>query len=1089
MTAPIANLRTIAGRGGGKGGGSGGGGGGIEAPNSLKSKQIARIVDLISEGPIRGVMSLQNVWFDGVPLQNSDGSLNVTSLEVAQVTGMPAQPVIKGFAQQQAETAVGVLLKSGIRLVRSIVDPNVDRCRITVSVPALQWTNKNTGDVHGTTVDFEIHVQSNGGGWQKLGRHQIAGKTNTRYQRAIVFTLPGSGPWDIGLVRQDADSTTLELQNDLYWDSFTAIIDARVNYTLSACFGIIVDAEQFQTIPKRTYLVDGLYVVIPSNYNPFTRVFTGVWDGTWAYNWTNNPAFIFFDLIRNNRYGVGDFIAHDDVDKWALYKIAQWCDGLVPNGRGGSEPRFICNTVISSQQEAFDLINSLAAVFRGFAYWAGGMMVPVADMPADPVGQYTNANVVDGTFNYAGADIRARHTMAQVRWNDPDNLGEPRVTIVEDQQAISRYGIQKTDVIAIGCTSESQAVRTGRWTLFTEINEAETVTFSTGLDTAWARPGDIIQIADINIAGKRRGGRVAAGSTASIVNFDAPVEGFTPGLSVYLSCIIGEGIIETRQGGSLSLTSMQVSPPFSAAPLPDTVFVVASSDLEPTLWRAITVREPETGIFEITALKHHPGKWDYIENNIVLTTPDISNIGAVPPVTGLNAMDYLVALSSVSIGVRMLISWQSLAPHYEVAFRPVNGNWTRIRTDQTALDIEAVEGQYQIQVTPINALGRRGTTVAIAYTVIGRTALPADPRNFRIQSVQGVAMFQWAPATDLDVIIGGSFEMRFSPRTTGVTWASANTVLTSIPGTATSVELPYRSGTYLLRTRDIIGLFSRNAAAIVTTGPDTAYRPFYRICEQPEWLGGRLNVEIRQPQNWLVLGVTGGVWDDQTEALQPGGMDAWPDVDILPIGPSGQAEGLGTYTFDKRIDMGGVFPVRLTVDMLAFPYIEADLFVDERPGNVDDWQDWDNASEDGAGMVTIRVRQTDDDPALTSARWTEWTQFISGEYTGRAFEFQAMLNAPPGQNVAIEELCILADISAKQDSGADVPWLPSKMHIDFDVKFYLVPSISIAIQEGVVGDTFRITNKTREGFDLELFNGAGAIITAARTFDWIAAGF
>jgi hypothetical protein len=1062
-----------------------------DTANSLRSRQIARILDVISEGAIVGLVNGgQSVFLDGVPLVNANGSLNFSGFNAVPLHGTANQPIINGFAASQAEQVVGVQVKVATGPVtRSILDGNTDRCRLTVSVPALQNVNTKTGDVAGSSVIFDIHLQSNGGGYVLVQRHTITGKTATKYQRSITFPLTGSPPWDVRVTRVTPDNTHTDISNDLFWDSYTTIIDARVNYTLTAVVGVTIDSAQFSSIPKRTYEVNGLYVLIPSNYDPVSRTYAGIWDGNFVLDFTNNPAWVFFDLVQKGRYGLGDFITLAQIDKWALYLISQWCDGRVPDGRGGTEPRFVCNAVINTQQEAFDLVNALASVFRGQAYWAGGMMVPIADKPADSVGTYTNANVLDGVFNYAGADVKARHNMVRVSWSDPGNLGESRITVVEDQDAISRFGIQPIDLVAVGCTSEGQAIRTGKWQLFVENYEAEKVSFRTGLATAWARPGDVITIADQNITGPRRGGRVGTGSTNDTIWFDAPVE-VTPGHSYQLFCIVGEGVVQMRQTdnmppGTTSVNGMTVNEPFTSIPQPDTIWVISEpAGLELTLWRTIAVREAEPGVYEIEALRQYPGKWDYIEKNIALQIPDITNIGTVPSVTGLKATDYLVALSAISVGVRMLISWISTAPLFEVSYRPVNGNWTIVRTDQTALDVPAAEGQYDIWVTPINTLGRRGVTARITYTVIGRSAPPADPRNFRIQVVSGVALFQWAPATDLDVIIGGSFEMRYSPRTSGATWTSSNTVLTSIPGSATTAELPYRPGTYLLRTRDITGLFSLNAAVIVSTGPDTEYRPYYSICEQPDWLGSKVNTEIRLPQQWLVLGTTGGLWDDQ-----PDPVDSWPTVDILPYGPAGPAEGTGTYNFDKRIDMGGVFPVRLTVDMLAFPFSADDIFIDDRPGTVDEWQDWDNQDDNLTGMVTVRVRQTDDDPASPAAQWTQWKTFIGGEYIGRGFEFQAYLAAPPGQNVAVEELCILADISAKHDDGADIVWVPNKMHITYNIKFLLVPAITIAIQEGVVNDTFRITAKTREGFDLELVAGSGAIITAARTFDWTAAGY
>lgn len=1048
----------IAGQGGGGGKRGRGGGGGSEAPNSLRSKQVARLIDLLSEGPIVGpVDGAKSVYFDGVQLVSDDGTPNFEDWQVAGNAGMPDQPVLPGFAAQQAETAVSLIVKKATPLTRTIVDPNTDRARITVSVPALQKQNTSTGDIKGTKVVFNVLLQSNGGGYALVTQHTIEGKTNTRYQRALTFPLVGSPPWDIRVQRVTDDSTLNTLQNDLYWDSYTSIIDAKVNYTLSAVIGVTIDAEQFQAIPKRAYDIKGLIISVPSNYDPEARTYSGTWDGTFKQAWTNNPAWVLYDIVVQNRYGIGDFIDASEVDKWGLYRIAQWCDQLVDNGRGGTEPRFTCNIQIMNRAEAFDLLATIASTFRGFTYWAGGQMVAVADMPSDPVAVYTNANVIDGVFNYHGADIRARHNVYSISWQDQALLGETRISLVEGEpESISRYGLQKNDMLAAGCTSESLAIRTGKWGIYTDTYEGETVDFVAGLYAAWARPGDIVAVADINVGGERRGGRVVAATTTTLT-LDAPV--YLNSIQSYaVSVVMPDGKVFTTYttGANAEATVITVSVPFPTAPDAGTIWVISSSDLEATLWRVLTAKQTEADRYEMTAVIHHPDKWDYIERNLPLSTPDITNIGGIPDLNNLNAIDYLVALSSISIGVRMLISWTSTAPSFEVAYRPVNGNWIRTRVDQTAHDVPVEEGQYEIWVTPINLIGRRGTTTKMIYEVVGKSAPPANVENFRIQVVNEVAMFQWAPATDLDVIIGGSFEIRYSPRLSGVSWASSNTQLASIPGTATSVEMPYRPGTYLIRARDIAGYMSPQAAVISSELPSKA-KQFVRICESPDWPGTKSNISVQMPQEWLVL-------TDETA-------------------------GIGTYTFANEIDMGAIFPVTLVLDMLAFPFYENDVFIDSRPGLVDDWQDWDSSQDDGRGAVVVQVRQTDDDPDAPAAVWGAWHNFQAGEYRGRGFQFRALLSAPPGQNVAVETLCIIADVSAKIDQGNDVVWVPNKQRINFTVKFIYTPAISIAVQQGLSTETFRVTNKSNTGFDLELLTSTGTPVTASRTFDWIASGY
>jgi predicted phage tail protein len=1012
----------------------------------------------LSEGPIVGpVNGAKSVYFDGVQLVSDDGTPNFEDWSVAGNAGWPDQPVLSGFAAQQAETAVGLQVKKATPLTRTIVDPNADRARVTVSVPALQVQNTSTGNITGSSVVFNVLLQSNGGGYALVTQHTISGKTNTRYQRALTFPLVGNPPWDIRIQRVTDDSTLNTVQNDLYWDSYTSIIDAKVNYTLSAVIGVTIDAEQFQAIPKRAYDIEGLIISVPSNYDPRARTYTGTWDGTFAQEWTNNPAWVLYDLVVQNRYGIGDFIDASEVDKWALYRIAQWCDQNVSDGKGGVEPRFTCNIQISTQVEAFDLLATIAGIFRGFTYWAGGQMIAVADMPSDAVAIYNNSNVLEGTFNYHGADIRARHNYYRVSWQDQTLLGETRISPVEGEpEAISRYGLQPQDIAAAGCTSESQAIRTGKWGIYTDTYEGETVDFVVGLDGAWSRPGDVIRVADINIGGQRRGGRLVAATTTKLT-LDEPFQ-MVSGVNYNVSVVMPSGLVESRYVNPTvgKQSNLTVTVPFSVAPLPDSWWVVTSSDLEATWWRVLSAKMTDNDRYEMTAMTHRPDKWDYIEKNIALSEPDITNIGGIADITNLNAKDYLVALSPISIGVRMLISWTSSAPSFEVAYRPQNGNWIRARVDQSAHDVAVEDGFYDIWVTPINLMGRRGITLKTTYEVIGKSAPPANVQNFRIQVVGDVAMFQWAPAADIDVIIGGSFEIRYSPRTSGASWISSNPALTSIPGTATSVELPYRPGTYLIRARDIGGIFSPQAA-LVTSEITTTAKQFIRICESPTWPGVKTNVQVQMPQEWLII--------------------------------TNEEAGLGTYLFANEIDMGGVFPVILSVDMLAFPFYENDIYIDQRPGLVDDWQDWDSSQDDGRGMVTVQVRQTDNDPASGSAVWGPWANLVAGEYRGRGFEFRALLSAPSGQNVAIEQLCVIADVSAKLEEGANIVWVPNKQRINFTVKFFYTPAISIAVQSGATGDQFRITNKSRTGFDIELLNSANAPITAARTFDWIASGY
>ena len=1059
--------------------------------DDLSSRQLARLIDVISEGQIGGVVDgLKGVFLDGVAVQAPNNALNFDNVDFQYRTGTASQSIIPGFAAQRTEQSVGVELKYLDNVTRTILNADVDRVSVTLSVQALTESD-DEGNVYGAHVDFRIGVRDDAGVFSEIGEWTIAGKTTSHYQHSYAFNLPTDRPkpWSVIVTRTKPDNTDPKLVDNLYWETYTEIISDRVNYAHTAVVGMEFDAEQFQTIPKRTYLVDGIRCLIPDNYDPVDGTYSGVWSGAFAASraTTSNPAWIFYDIVISNRYGLGRFVPAALIDKWAIYAIGQWCDGRVPDGSGGQQRRFTCNIQIMNQQEAFDLLAEIASIFRGFSYWAGGMLVPVTDKPEDADNQFTDADVIDGVFNYSGGDVRARHTMAAVAWSDPELLGQGRISVVEDQDAISRFGVQQIDLVASGCTSEGQALRAGKWAMFTELYEAETINFSTGLKGAWVAPGSIFRVMDSNIAGKRFGGRITGiGIDDQHIVCDVRPPMVADHLYT-LFCVVSEGAVQKRDAFlSTHAHTIFVTEPYAVPPPADSIFILADpGELEPTLWRATSVRQSDTGTYEIAGVRHYPDKWAYIERNLALTIPDISDIHLRPfAVTNLKVIESLVQMSPISVGVVATLSWTSTAPSFEVSWRRVNGNWQYRRTDQRAIDLPVSEGRWQFRVVPISTLGIKGPAAMITKDIIGRFAPPAEPKQFRVKISDGVALFEWLPATELDVIIGGHFTLRHSSRTQGATWAAAQVVVPSIPGTATTVEAVYRVGTWFLRTFDSVGTPSNKVATIISLQPDGRYNQFARICENPDFLGDRFYTEVLAPQQWLVLGQTGGIWDDQMAD-----MDSWPDVDLLVEGAPETPQGAprhGWYHFDQRIDAGGVFTVRLSADILAFPYQEGSDFIDDRLNNCDEWNDWDDVTADLGGQVQLYIRTTNDDPASPNAAWGSWQVFSPIEYTARGFEFRADLFAPAGQNIGIEELCVIADLRMKMDSAEDVAYPAAITHVTFKVKFYMVPAVVVTVQNALATDTIQVTGKTRDGFNMNITN-AGAQVT--RTFDWQARGF
>lgn len=731
-------MRQIQGAGGG--GGKDGGGGGrspIESPDSLRSRQYARVVDLVSEGEIVGLVNgLKSVYLNDTPVQNPDGSFNFSGVTMVSRVGTQSQDYIPGFASVEAETAVSVPVEAAAPVVRSISNANANAVRVTVSVPQLSAQNTSNGDLGGTSVSIAIDVQTAGGGYVNKITDTISGKTTSRYQRAYRIDLTGSGPWDVRVRRLTPDSTSSALNNATNWDSYTEIVDAKLRYPNSALVAMAVDAERFNSIPKRGYEIKGLLVRIPNNYNPATRTYAGIWDGTFTTAWTDNPAWHFYDLVTNDRYGLGNFIDASQVDKWALYEIAQHCDELVPDGFGGMEPRFTCTLYLQSREEAFKVINDMAAIFCGMAFWGTGSIIPAQDAPSEPVKLFSNANVVPSAegmyFNYAGSSIKTRHTVALVSWNDPADRYKQKIEYVEDLAGIALYGIVQTEVVALGCTSRGQAHRYGRRILYTERMETETISFRAGLDGLDLAPGDVFQTTDPVRAGVRLGGRLIS-ATANTLTLDAAVT--IDGAATYtLWAVLPNGAVESRAvvTGAGTTSTLSVSPDFSAAPQAMAMWVLAASNLAPEMWRAISISEAEGGtIAEISALKYSPNKYLEIEQGIVLEalpTSSLSTTQAAP--TGLVISEDLYLIASSVIGVRITASWQGSAARYEMQYRIQGGNWITLPETATSLDIQPVEpGIYEFSLTAISALGVRSAPVETTREIFGKTA-PPPPFDF-----------------------------------------------------------------------------------------------------------------------------------------------------------------------------------------------------------------------------------------------------------------------------------------------------------------------------------------------------------------------
>jgi predicted phage tail protein len=1048
-----------------------------EAPDSLRSRAYLRIMDLISEGEIEGLVDGdRSVFLDETPLANADGSFNFAGVIYNGRTGTQDQEYIEGFSDVENEVEVSVEIRADVPVVRQITDPNVNRLRVRISIPALTTTSSGTGDIAGGSVEVAVDVQESGGSYVERAVRTVTGKASGQYQFELEVALTGDGPWNVRVRRNTPDSVSSLAQNKTYLAAITEIVDAKLRYPNSAVIGIRLDSQQFQSVPTRYYDVRGIKVQIPSNYNPATRAYTGAWDGTFSVAWSDNPAWVFYDLLTNARYGLGGYLAEDQIDKWALYTIARYCDELVPDGFGGSEPRFTCNLCIADAAEAYQVMQNLASVFRGMLYWSAGAVTATQDSPQDAAALFTRANVENGIFTYQGASAKARHSVALVTWNDPADFYRQKVEYVEDQEAIARFGIQQTNIVAFGCTSRAQAHRLGKWLLYTEQNESESVTFVTGLEGVAGRPGQIIKLADPTRAGQRMAGRIRSASS-SVVRVDQDLVGAISGS--LLSVMLANGSVEERTVIGSSGRAITVQPPFTSAPNAQSVWMLASSEIEPQTFRVIGVKEEGEGRYTVSAIRHDPGKFAFIEDGIALEAKSYSALKQAPSSPSSLLVTESLYQSTTEVKAKASVSWERVdhAASYIVRYRFDNNNFVEFPetqfTEQEILDVQP--GTYTIQVTAINAIGKRSVPTEITQSLLGKTAPPSDVQLFSMIPNQGHAYLTWAKASDLDVLVGGQVRIRFTPRTTGQAWSDAVDIIPAVAGSATSAIAPLLAGTYMAKFLDSSGVYSESEALIVTTIPEAlALNVVQTLTESPTFPGTKTDMLVDTTLGALSL-ASGMLIDDYPE------IDLVGDWDF-----PGQILFSGEYLFQNTVDLGGVWATNImaSIDLEAY---NLGNIIDSRFSPIDSWEDIDGETVADVNAA-VYVRTTEDNPSGTPT-WSDWKPIHAGSYSARGFQFKLVAStASPDHNLRIVGLSVTLDLDDRvvEQNGLS-SGLGTTYRVNFAQPFYATPSISITGDAMGTGDYFTISNKSASGFDIVFKNAGGSIVS--RTFNFIAKGY
>ncbi|WP_329770440.1 host specificity protein J [Stenotrophomonas maltophilia] len=721
----------------------------VETPDSLHSISYAKVLDLISEGEIRGLVAgNQSIYLNEVPIQNSDGTFNFNGVKVETRSGTQDQEYIPGFPSVENEIGVGVELRD-TPVVRAAFGQDLSAVRIRFGVPALQRQNTENGDTEGYAVEYAIDLSTDGGAFSTVLSNAFRGKTTTEYQRSHRIDLPPGNQWQARIRRLTPNANSSTVADTVNVISMTEIIDVKLRYPNCALAAIQIDGSQFQGKPTTAYRIWGRIIRVPSNYDPIARTYTGVWDGTFKSAWTNNPAWVFFDMVTNDRFGLGDRIPLDWVNKWRLYEIAQYCDQLVSDGMGGMEPRFTCSLYLQTRASAHKVLQDMASMFRGISFYAAGQIMASADMPKDPVYTYSQANVVDGKFTYTGSGGKARHTVALVSWSDPDDFGRQKVEPVQLQEGIARYGVNQIEVTAFGCHSKSQAQRVGLHILYSENLETETVSFAVGLDAMNCMPGDVIQVANAKRAGRRNSGRISA-ATASSLTLDVVPPSMQVGDVLRATLPSGKTQARTINGVNPETRVVTVSAPWSEVPVAQSIWATESSDLVMEQFRVISITEEDGLTYRITGLTHRPDKFGAIDDGTRLEPPPVSIVppSVQPPPANVRMSSHVVIDQGIATPV-LTIEWDAAdkAIAYNVEWRRDDLNWVRVgRVGTASAEVRGIyAGKYLARVRAVNALNAVSQPALSVLTDIqGKTEPPPALTSLTAASVVFGIQLAWA---------------------------------------------------------------------------------------------------------------------------------------------------------------------------------------------------------------------------------------------------------------------------------------------------------------------------------------------------------
>ena len=929
-------------------------------PDTLHSRQYATFLDLISEGEIEGFATaskegrtkgttaynnaaLKDIFLNDTPVITAsadstdiqDTDRNFQNVTFTPRFGVDSQTAIPNIDSSVSTTSVGVEVTKAIPVTRQITNSNVDKVRVTITFPQLQRATDD-GDLLGTEVQFKISVQYNSGGFTDVitpdNGGKVSGRSGDAYQRDYGIQLTGAFPVDIRVSRVTDDATDSNVQDTFQWTSFGEIIEESRTYNNSAYTALRLDSMQFSSIPDRKFRIRGIKVRIPgagasSSGTPTVDLQTGriVYPSGYIFNgvmgaatWCSCPAMILLDLLTTSRYGFGDHITDSSLDLFSFVNASKFANTLVDDGAGGQEARFSCNVNIQSPKEAFELINELAGVMRCMPIWSAGSITITQDKPTDPSYLFNLSNVGEGGFSYAGSSLKTRHSVVSVSYFNMDSQ-EVDFEIHEDTDLIAKIGTVVKKVKAFGCTSRNQAKRLAKSIVFAENNESEVVTFTTSIDSGViVRPGAVIEIQDPVRAGVRRGGRLKAVTSTTVVTVDdtaatdfAVDASGNPVGDATLSVLLPDGTAENRTISSVSNGTITVSSAFSQTPNVNTIWLISNVTVKSQLFRVITVEEQDGINYAITALSYVEGKYAFIEDGEALPARTVSKLNELTsPPTAVNAVERIFPINNQAIS-KIIISWQPIVgvTEYQVNYRFGNDNFISEKVSRPDFEIlNSRKGTYTIQVFSYNVQNRlSASSTNITFEAEGKTALPQDVTGLLVEPVSDqFVRLRFDKATDIDVTHGGNVVVRHSNLTDGTgTFTNSVDIIPALPGNVSETLVPAVDGEYILKFRDDGGRLSSGETSIVVTTPDPVPKLIVLAdredTDSPPFAGNKVDCFFSDEVNGLVLGSLETI-DSVSD------FDAIADFDFLgAVDITG-----GHYDFASTLDLGGKQPLRLT---------------------------------------------------------------------------------------------------------------------------------------------------------------------------------